>query len=82
MKNSITIISWLRKNSDYESSRRVTVRRPRKVVSTSKKMIRRVIWKGRLNGRGRWLILGRWSIRQMCSTTTVDLCHQRLHRVV
>jgi hypothetical protein len=72
MKNSITIRSWLKKSSDYESRRRVIVRGLTKVVTTSNKLLQR----GGHNRRTRWCILkerrrwhiireliqGRWSI--------------------
>jgi hypothetical protein len=97
MKNSTTIRSWLRKSSGYESRRTVTVRWPTKAMTTSNKLLWRGInQRGGLNRRRRWhiinererwhirreLIRGSWSIRQACSTTTVELCHWRLHRVV
>jgi hypothetical protein len=87
MKNSIAIRSWLRKSSDDESRRRVTVRCPTKAVTTSNKLLRRGISRRRgLNRRRRWHILNErrrwhirrelirsWSIQQMCSTTVVKL---------
>jgi hypothetical protein len=81
MKNSITIRSWLRKSSNYESRRRVTIRWPMKVVTTLNKLLQRGInQKGGLDRRRRWhirreLIRGSWSIGQACSMTTVELCH-------
>jgi hypothetical protein len=57
MKNSITIRSWLRKSSDCESWRRVTVRWLIKAVTTTNKLLRRGIsQRGGLNKR-RWHIL-------------------------
>jgi hypothetical protein len=54
MKNSLVIRSWLRKSSDCESRRRVTVRWPMKAVTTSNKLLRRGISrKGGLNRRRR-----------------------------
>jgi hypothetical protein len=43
MKNNITIRSWLRKSSGCESKRRVIVRGPTKVVTTSNKLLKRRI---------------------------------------
>jgi hypothetical protein len=58
MKNNLMIRSWLRKSSDYESRRRVTVRWPMKVVTTSNKLLQRGIsQRGGLNRRRRWHIL-------------------------
>jgi hypothetical protein len=52
MKNSITIRSRLRKNSDSNSRRRVIVRGPTKVVTTSNKLLRRGLrQRGGLNRR-------------------------------
>jgi hypothetical protein len=47
MKNSIAIRSWLRKSSGYESRKRVIIRWPTKVVTTSNKLL----WRG-INQRG------------------------------
>jgi hypothetical protein len=68
MKNSIAIRSWLRKSSDCESRRRVTVRWLMKVVITSNKLLwRGITQRGGLNRRRRWHILNerrRWHIRR------------------
>jgi hypothetical protein len=68
MKNSITIRSWLRKSSGYESRRRVIARWPAKVVTTSNKLLWRGIYRrGGLKRRRRWHILNkrrRWHIRK------------------
>jgi hypothetical protein len=87
MKNSITIRSWLKKSSGYRR-RRVIVRGSTKVMTTPNELLRRRInRRGGLNGRRRrnilnerrrWhirreLIRERWSIRQACSTTVVEL---------
>jgi hypothetical protein len=54
MENSIVIRSWLRKSSDSESQRRVTVRWPTEVVTTSNKLLQRGInWREELNRRRR-----------------------------
>jgi hypothetical protein len=58
MNNSIMIRSWLRKSSDCESRRRVTVRWLTKVVTTSNKLLwRGISQRGGLNRWRRWHIL-------------------------
>jgi hypothetical protein len=59
MKNSIAIISWLRKSNSSESRRRVTVRWPTYVLTTSKKLLQRGT--NRRGGRNRWR---RWHIQR------------------
>jgi hypothetical protein len=72
MKNSITIRSWLKKSSDYESRRRVIVRGLTKVVTTLVRGLTKVVTtsnkllqRGGHNRRTRWCILKerrRWHI--------------------
>jgi hypothetical protein len=67
MKNSIAIISLLRKSSGCESRRRVIVKGPSEAVTTSNKRLRRGInRRGGLDRRKRWHILKerRWHIRR------------------